>query len=220
VSVKQAGNLGSVARVTKNMGLSHLVLVAPRASAGDKTAREMAYDAHDVLLGAKAVLTFDEAVAGAALTIGTAGRTTRWEKSFLDPLAAARLALSTAGEGEIALVFGPEDQGLPLEILDACDWVASIPTSAEKQSMNLSHAVAIVAYALRHAALESPPPPAAPPEDVSALLARIERALSAAGFLKPNDPRRMMLKLARIAERARLSPSDVRSLHAILEHFE
>ena len=223
VSVKQSGNLGSVARAMKNFGVARLVLVEPRAEV-DRAAREMAYDAHDVLLGARRAATFSEAVAGCGLTIGTAGRTTRWERSFLDPAEAVRLARAAglAASEELALVFGAEDDGLPLAILDACDWVASIPTSAAKQSMNLSHAVAVVLYELRkqslEAAAEGVPPAGA--DEVKALLDRVERALAAAGFLEPADPRRMMLKLARIASRARLSDSDVKSLHAILTHLE
>jgi TrmH family RNA methyltransferase len=218
VSVKQSGNLGSVARVMKNMGLERLVLVAPRAEV-DRAAREMAYDAHDVLLGAERVSSFDEAVAGCELTIGTAGRTTRWEKSFLEPSDAVRLARAV-GAGELALVFGSEDDGLPLEILDACDWVASVPTSAAKQSMNLSHAVAVVLYELRKQSLEAREEKAASRESVGALLARIETKLAGIGFLKRADPRRIMLKLAKIAERARLTDRDVRSLHAVMEHIE
>lgn len=222
VSVKQAGNLGSVARVMKNMGVARLVLVAPRASLGDRAAREMAYDAHDVLQGAEIVATFEEAVAGCGLTIGTAGRTTRWERSFLEPAEAVRLARSTGKglEGGVALVFGAEDDGLPLSILDACDWVASVPTSAEKQSMNLSHAVAVCLYELRKQSLESKPEAAADEKVVGALLLRIERSLAAIGFLRRDDPRRLMLKLAKIADRARLTESDARTLHALLDHIE
>ena len=51
-------------------------------------------------------------------------------------------------DGKVGLVFGREDYGLFNEEIAACDIMLRIPTSESYQSMNLSHAVALVLYAL------------------------------------------------------------------------
>ncbi|MFH1450865.1 MAG: TrmH family RNA methyltransferase, partial [archaeon] len=49
---------------------------------------------------------------------------------------------------KIAIVFGSEPDGLSNEFLEKCDLITTIPTSEKYQSMNLSHAVAVVLYEL------------------------------------------------------------------------
>lgn len=51
-------------------------------------------------------------------------------------------------EGEVGLVFGREDYGLFNEEIAACDIMLRIPSSEAYTSLNLSHAVSIVLYAL------------------------------------------------------------------------
>ncbi|MAA74298.1 MAG: tRNA (uridine(34)/cytosine(34)/5-carboxymethylaminomethyluridine(34)-2'-O)-methyltransferase TrmL [Salinisphaeraceae bacterium] len=45
-----------------------------------------------------------------------------------------------------ALLFGPETRGLPADRLAACDKTLHIPMRAGNRSLNLSNAVAVVAY--------------------------------------------------------------------------
>ena len=51
-------------------------------------------------------------------------------------------------DGKVGLVFGREDYGLYNEEIAACDVMLRIPTSESYQSLNLSHAVALVLYVL------------------------------------------------------------------------
>ncbi|NJL85254.1 MAG: RNA methyltransferase, partial [Leptolyngbyaceae cyanobacterium SM1_1_3] len=54
-------NVGSVARIMKNMGLSQLILVNPQCDPHSDQARQMAVHADDVLLAAQQVKTIPEA---------------------------------------------------------------------------------------------------------------------------------------------------------------
>ena len=53
--------------------------------------------------------------------------------------------------GRVAVVFGPEDNGLDRDQLHRCDLLVHIPARREFPTLNLSHAVAIVLYAIHRA---------------------------------------------------------------------
>jgi len=219
VEPKYPGNVGAVARAMRNMGFSRLYLVAPRAEINDE-ARWMAVGAGEILSRAVQFSTLAEALRGIGLAVGTTSRTGRWQMYNILPADMARL-LSVCWESErLALVFGPEDRGLRRSELDRCQWVVTIPTASGRQSINISHAVMILCYEIRRAvsvAKEVEWPAAG---ELEKLLAHIERALAAIGFLRPNDPRRMMLKLQHLLGRANPTGREIRSLHAILQYIE
>jgi tRNA/rRNA methyltransferase len=76
VLVEPAGplNIGSVARVMKNMGLRHLVLVNPHCDPFGTQARQMAVHAADVLESAQQVPTLALALEGCFRAIATTAR--------------------------------------------------------------------------------------------------------------------------------------------------
>ena len=77
VLVEPAGplNVGSIARVMKNMGLQQLVLVNPHCDPLDAEALQMAVHARDVLVNARQVATVPEALLGCDRAIATIVRT-------------------------------------------------------------------------------------------------------------------------------------------------
>lgn len=64
------------------------------------------------------------------------------------PSQIAELILPTLDQGEVALLFGPEDKGLANQALTYCGLVVTIPTATRFSSLNLAQAVAIVCYDL------------------------------------------------------------------------
>ncbi|MEL7522610.1 MAG: RNA methyltransferase, partial [Cyanobacteria bacterium J06553_1] len=76
VLVAPAGplNIGSVARVMKNFGLSQLVLVSPQCDPLGAEALQMAVHAKDLLHAAKIVETIPEALNGCDRAIATTAR--------------------------------------------------------------------------------------------------------------------------------------------------
>src|SRR5712671_2585331 len=69
-----AGNLGSTARVMRNMGLSDLVLVAPVADPADPMARQLSTHGEEILDRTRVVGELGEAVADCLLVAGTSAR--------------------------------------------------------------------------------------------------------------------------------------------------
>lgn len=58
-------------------------------------------------------------------------------------------SLRTSTQGKVALVLGPEVEGLSPEILEVVDKIAEIPMSGKKESLNVSVAFGIAVFALR-----------------------------------------------------------------------
>ena len=83
------GNVGSVARAMKNMALSDLVLVRPRAFPHAE-ANALAAGADDVLEGARIVATVADAISDCAFIAGTTSRPRSYYWEFTTPRDIAR----------------------------------------------------------------------------------------------------------------------------------
>ncbi len=232
VEPRYAGNVGSAARVLKNLGFTRFELVAPSCSVADDDAVRLAVDAGDLLAAARLHATLEEALLGATAAVGTSRRMGKHRQPHfrIDELA-PRLARLPSGS-TIAVLFGREADGLTDAELDRCTHLAYVPTSDAYPAMNLAQAVAIVAYEIGRAveAIDPSPPPrplGVDDDDPAAgqglaehaareaLYAHLEEALLAIGFLKDGQIEGMMRRLRRILGRAELTPGDVDVLRGI-----
>jgi TrmH family RNA methyltransferase len=222
VEPQTPGNVGATARAMKTMGLSRLTLVSPADGWDGPEARARAHGSEEVLQAAVVTGDLQSASAGAHLLVGTTNR--RRSRVLPDPIpardAAARIA-AVAQTHEVAILFGREDAGLTTRELSHCRLCVTIPAARELPSLNLSHAVQVVAYEIFLAALTTPPqPPAADLAEVvelEALSEGITRLMVAAGF-RPHedDPESFLVSLRRTLGRAQLEKRDVRTLHRVL----
>jgi tRNA/rRNA methyltransferase len=149
VLVSPAGplNVGSAARVMKNMGLTEMVLVAPRCDRRDPEALQMAVHGRDVLTAAREVATLPEALAGCRRIAVTLGRDTHAPIPVVSLREAMPwLAAGQAAAGQAAIVFGREDHGLTNEELKYAQVAIQIPTSDAYPSLNLAQAIGICCY--------------------------------------------------------------------------
>jgi tRNA/rRNA methyltransferase len=142
-------NVGSVARVMKNMGLTHLVLVAPHCDHLGTEARQMAVHAGEVLARARVVQSLPEALKGCRKAIATTGR----PHHLTHPLESPRMALPWLLQDSVepdsaALIFGPEDRGLNNQELSQAHRFVYIPSNPVYPSLNLAQAVGICCYEL------------------------------------------------------------------------
>ena len=224
VNTTHPGNIGGVARAMKNMGLETLYLVAPRDFPGDE-AEARAAGASDVLASARVCQTVDEALQGCRLVIGTSARSRTISCPVLDPRLAAEKMVSEAGEGDVALLFGTERTGLTNEELDRCHFLVSIPANPGFSSLNLACAVQVLTYELRLAAAaegsapiadEARDAPLVGDEELQRLYRQMEEVLVQIDFLDPENPRRLMRRLMRLYNRARLDANELNILRGIL----
>lgn len=146
VSPMHEGNVGAVARAMANFGFQELFMVDP-CDLGDEAYKRAKHAGH-ILDDSKVVDSFEDALKGCSLVVGTSGKVTEGEKHFIRiPETPRSFAEKVQDhEGCIALLFGPEDLGLTQEQLERCDLLVHIPSSDEYPILNLSHALTVVLY--------------------------------------------------------------------------
>lgn len=224
VGTTHPGNIGASARAMKNMGLSELVLVAPRYFPHeDAVAR--ASGAEDVLGKAAVVETLDEALADCTFVAGASARSRTIEMPVLAPRECAARLIRESGAGKVAAVFGPEKSGLSNEDLDRCHLLLAIPAVPGFSSLNLAMAVQVVCYELRLAAMasveEAPREvPLASGAELERFYEHLEQVLTASGFLDPANPRYLMRRLRRLFARAEPDRNEINILRGILASLD
>ncbi|MFZ2070139.1 MAG: RNA methyltransferase [Halobacteriota archaeon] len=220
VEPKIEENIGAVARVVKNFGLTDLYLVNPTAI-GTK-AIAVASHADDVLARARIVNAVEEAIKDSAIVVGTTSRhgvslNKHLRMPYLTPYdLKAKLKGKT---GVLALLFGREDTGLLNKELMRCEFVVFIPTSTTYPVMNLSHAVSILLYELNAVAATQTGLELASVETKERLFTHVKTFLDEIGY-KEQKKQKTMLMLRRILGRAELTAREVQTLRGILRKAE
>lgn len=143
VQAQNPANVGFVARVLANFGVTDWVLLDTAPWRGSEAERTGA-PARALLEAARAAATWEEALAGCSHVVGFTARPGRHRQACTLPELPA-LAAGWGAEARPALVFGREDRGLEAAQTERCGWLASIPTHG-LASLNLSHAVALALY--------------------------------------------------------------------------
>lgn len=224
VGTSHPGNVGAAARAMWTMGLTRMVLVSPRRFP-DPEAVALASGATSVLDNAKIVQTLDEALVGAALTIGLSARPRELAAHVLPVRDAARRAVAQGATDDVALVFGNEMSGLSNAELARLGLVATIPANPAYASLNLAAAVQVAAYELFVASQgggvwRAPRFPSATHDEVEDLYAHAARTLAALRFFDPRMPRRLLPRLRRLFARAGLEREEVNILRGILARID
>ena len=224
VKPRGSGNIGSVARAMKNMGLRDLAIVG-----GGRTksflARAMAVHARDLLNRARRFDTLGEAVADCGLVVGTTcrGGLYRSHSRSLRSIASKTVAAARRNSRSVALVFGPEDHGLSNQDLKHCQWLVTIPTHPDYTSLNVAQAVMVCLYELFLATQKKVPREKierASAESIDRLFEKMKRSLIKIGFLDSQNPDHILLALRRILGRGGLEDKDVRILTGLFQQVE
>lgn len=207
---RRGTNVGAVCRAVKNMGASGLAVVGGEFDAVE--AERTSVHARDVFASRLEVSSFEEAVAGCGLIIGTTSRATPWRMPVAPIGQVAREAIRAARRAGIeeapaaaavalgprravdapallpcALVFGREDRGLSNEELSRCHRLAYVPTADEYASLNLAQAAVVCLYewfvAGQEEEQQSAPAPGPAPQPPAAGHARQAEAASVSAAL-------------------------------------
>ncbi len=148
VQPQTAGNVGAICRLMKNFGVSELVLLDPQCELGDE-ARRRAKHAVEVLDASRTVATWDEAVSGCELVVGSTAIRASERNVRRSHIGPRQLGERLAGaQGRTALVLGREGEGLHADELERCELVVTIPASPEYGTLNISQAAAVILYEL------------------------------------------------------------------------
>jgi len=189
-----AENIGAVARVMANFGLSDLRLVAPRDGWPQARAWPSASGADWPLDNARVFATVGEAVGDLKLLYATTAR----------PRETQRAGLETS---DLALANG----------------ILTIPVDPRFHSLNLAQAVSITAYEWRLTVMDAAPAKflgVAPPATQQAMIGlyeQLEDELETSGFFFPPENKPSMVRNLRVAlGRARFTDQETRTLRGVI----
>ncbi len=222
---KYPGNIGSVARCAKNMGISSIFVVNPLDVDRAKIEQLATHFALDVVEKITYVDSLDRALAPFNYVVGTTGRSgdTSLKRSMVYPGKMAEDIVDISQNNKVALVFGPEDRGLTNSELTYCDVLVKIPTSESLKSINLSHAVMIICYEIFTARLACTSvftPKLATSEEIEAMYDHLQEMFLRINFIKTQNPEYWMTNVRRFLSRTKLLAKDVKIILGICHQVE
>ncbi|RZJ01247.1 MAG: RNA methyltransferase [Brevundimonas sp.] len=219
-----ADNIGAVARVMANFGLSELRLVMPRDGWPQDRAWATASGADWVLDGVKVFASVAEAIADLNTVFSTTARPRETRMPVRTPRESARILYDDRASGlGVGLLFGGERAGLETTDIALTQGITTIPIDPKHHSLNLAQAVAINAYEWRTLILDAPPPrfrEGDPPAEGALALGmyeHLEAELEAAGFFHPPEKLRSMSQNLRVMlGRSAFSAQEVATFRGVI----
>ncbi|MFN4106748.1 MAG: RNA methyltransferase [Acinetobacter johnsonii] len=241
VNTTLPANIGSALRAMKTMGLSKLVLVAPKTYPHPDI-DALAAGATDLIEQIEIVETLADAIKDCHLVFGTSARSRTIPWPLLDARPAAEKSISAVvnDQQEVAVVFGREDRGLTNEELAMANYHVTIPVNTDYGVLNVAQAIQVICYEMRMAtlaAVESGEDEAAtmPVTDTKSMqwdeplvtheqmeqfYPHIEKMLAEIEFLDPKNPRLLPLRLRRLFGRIQLDRMEYHLLRGIFSRVQ
>jgi tRNA/rRNA methyltransferase len=219
-----AENIGAVARVMGNFGLSDLRMIRPRDGWPQERAWVCSSGAEWPLDNAKIFDRIEDAIADLKVVYATTARPRETMVPILTPREAAADLNRASHEGlPVGLLFGGERAGLETQDIALCHAIVTIPIDPKFRSLNLAQAVAINAYEWRQTVLDRPPavfrdlPEPADQAQMIGLFEQLETELETSGFFHPPEKKPAMVRNLRVAlGRARFSDQEARTFRGVI----
>lgn len=205
----------------KTMGASCLMLVAPVAKFPSAEASRRAAGAEDVLQHARVHVELEPAINDCRLIIGATARKRAVDWPLLSPAQAAEKIVQESHYGPVALLFGQERSGLVNLDVERCHFLVCIPTHPDYTSLNLASAAQIMAYELFLKAssgsknLVTDNSRYAEWEQMYHFYKHLEQVLMDIDFPNTRPPVKLLRKLTRLFNRARLTREEIQILRGI-----
>lgn len=183
-------NVGYVARIMKNFGVSRLLMVNPIYDMEE--ARRYAMHGYHILETATST-NFEELRRNSRMLVGTtalkASSRLNIVRDTVSPIRLAELIYDIPKKENIYIVFGREASGLMNSELQMCDIVLTNDTGTDYATMNISHALAIILYEITKRDLQHPTsrvtvrnPKIARRQETEMLIAYAAKAAEMAGY--------------------------------------
>lgn len=209
VELKIPENIGFIARVMKNFGFEKLHLY--RCNLTQDSFKTSA-NARDLLEKAEVVEDLYDFLSKFNLIVGTTGISGGDYRYFRKPIVTPE-ELRNYIRGEVAILFGREDYGLFNEEIEKCHLLVKIPTSEAYPVMNVSHAVAVILYALRDLKQEKEER-FATARDIEILLSKVSELLDLINFPERRR-KREIVTLRRVLGRAMMRDYEFESIMGV-----
>ena len=241
VNTTLPANIGSALRAMKTMGLSKLVLVAPKTYPHPDI-DALAAGATDLIEQIEIVETLADAIKDCHLVFGTSARSRTIPWPLLDARPAAEKSISAVvnDQQDVAVVFGREDRGLTNEELAMANYHVTIPVNTDYGVLNVAQAIQVICYEMRMATLAAVKSgedeaatmpvtdtesmqwdePLVTHEQMEQFYPHIEKMLAEIEFLDPKNPRLLPLRLRRLFGRIQLDRMEYHLLRGIFSRVQ
>lgn len=241
VNTTLPANIGSALRAMKTMGLSKLVLVAPKTYPHPDI-DALAAGATDLIEQIEIVETLADAIKDCHLVFGTSARSRTIPWPLLDARPAAEKSISAVvnDQQDVAVVFGREDRGLTNEELALANYHVTIPVNTDYGVLNVAQAIQVICYEMRMATLAAVKSgedeaatmpvtdtesmqwdePLVTHEQMEQFYPHIEKMLAEIEFLDPKNPRLLPLRLRRLFGRIQLDRMEYHLLRGIFSRVQ
>jgi TrmH family RNA methyltransferase len=213
-----------VARAMKNMALSDLILVRPKAFPHPE-AIARASGATDILEQARIAGSVSAAIEDCGYVAATTSRPRDQNFRALDLHQAAQRIFDMSERGPAAVLFGAERTGLTNEELALAHLLIRIPANPEYPSLNLAMAVQLATYELFRAAgspasarpLSQPAVPLAPGAEMERFYAHLQQVMDEVDFKdRTTGGTHLMTRIRRLFQRCEMDQNEVNILRGIL----
>ena len=222
VNTSHSGNIGSVARAMKVMGLKSLFLVNPLCEIDDKT-KALASSANDIANNAVKFDSLEDAVQDCHLVVGASARSRNMRWPLLEPANLAEKSMNVINQNKkVAIVFGNERVGLTNEEIEHCNYQMIIPANPEYSSLNLAMAVQITSYEIWKSYISKSTNKVtnnnlqASNQEFNLLFEHLISTLDDVGFLQKSQGNTIQSKLKKIFIKADLEEQEVNILRGVL----
>ena len=241
VNTTLPANIGSALRAMKTMGLSKLVLVAPKTYPHPDI-DALAAGATDLIEQIEIVETLEDAIKDCHLVFGTSARSRTIPWPLLDARPAAEKSMRAVihDQQEIAIVFGREDRGLTNDELALANYHVTIPVNSDYGVLNVAQAIQVICYEMRMATLAFADKqhddqavmhvtdsedmhwdePLVTHEQMEQFYPHIEKMLAEIEFMDPKNPRLLPLRLRRLFGRIQLDKMEYHLLRGIFSRVQ
>ena len=149
VEPQMGENIGAAARAMKNFGLCEMRIVSPRDGWPNPKADSMSVGAIDIIQNATIYDNVQNAIEDIEFLYATTAVTRSINKDYV---MAHEIGASDPTGQKVGIMFGRENCGLTNEEITYANMILSIQTEPDFSSLNIAHAVAIVAHELRNIA--------------------------------------------------------------------
>ena len=137
-------NLGATARAMLNFNLKNLRVVSPFFQLSNEKIIPLSAGADSVIKNIKKFEVFEDSVKDLNILIAITNRLRSVKKKQINFQKLNKIIFNSTNK--VGIIFGPEKSGLENEHLSICDYSLKINSNPKFSSLNLSHAVSIVAY--------------------------------------------------------------------------
>jgi len=215
-------NIGAAARVVRNMGIGHLVVVDPQNYDVDRALKLATHVASDVVEQIEIYENLKEALSHYSYVVGTTARLGGQRQVVSTPSKVAKNLVAISRENRVAILFGPEDRGLKNEDIRYCHTLVNIPT-AEFSSLNLAQSVMIMCYEIFIVGSENNIrfiPRLANQHELEGMYDQLKDILVRINYINPENPDYWLDKLRHFFNRMQLRAKEVSIIRGICRQID